>query len=172
MSDRPSGNKNRHMETTAPEVVAARAFAVVMLERLIRDRTAPFVWVAVGVAALLFVGAAVSDGVGAVIVGLFALVAATIAATLFIVRGAVLRVVRRVAGGRDYERARPVIDRHIAEVERARGALPLDTFGMTRVLWMARRPAGLRAHVQDTATTLARAFPSVVADVRHELNAS
>jgi hypothetical protein len=158
------------VDVSSAEVVAARAVAVVMLERVIRERTAIFVWGAVAIAVILVVGTVVSDGIGAVILGLFALVAAVIAATLFVVRATVVRVVRRVAGGPDFTRARPVIERHLAEVERARGGVPLDAIGVARLVWMARRPADLRAHVQDVATTLTRTFPLVVADVRRELS--
>jgi hypothetical protein len=154
---------------TSPEVVAARAVAVVMLERVVRARTAPLLWGAAGVAAILVVGAVLSDGIGAVIVGLFALVAAVVALTMFFVRRVVLRVMGRVAGGREFARARPIVERHIDEVERARGALPTDAFAVARLLWMARHPSALGAHVRDVATTLARSYPSVVTEVRREL---
>ena len=159
------------MNVSAPEVIAARAVAVVAIERLVRERTSLLLWGAVGVAVILLVGAVVSDGIGAVVLGLFTLVAGVIAATLFVVRAAVLRIVRRVAGGREFDRVRPIIDRHMSAVERARGGIPLDSLGVVRLLWMARRPAALRAHVQDVATTLTKTFPLVVADVRRELSA-
>jgi hypothetical protein len=158
------------MDVSSPEIVAARALAAVTIERLVRDRTAILVWSAAAIAAILVVGAFLSHGIGAVIVGLFALVASVVAATLFAVRAAALRVLRRVTGGPDFARTRPIVERHLAELERARGALPLDSMGVVRLMWLARRPAALRAHVQDTASTLVRTFPVVVAEVRRELN--
>lgn len=157
------------MDISAPEIVAARAVAVFAIERLIRGRTALFVWAVAGVAVLLVVGSVVSDGVGAVILGLLGLVAGVAAATMFAIRAAVLRVMRRIAGGPDFARVRPVVERHMAEVERARDVLPLDPPGVIRLAWLARRPADLRAHIQETAATVARTIPLVVADVRQEL---
>lgn len=159
------------MDTSSAEVVAARAVAVVAIERLIRGRTAFLVWSVAGLAVILAIGSIVSDGLGALLLGLLAVVAGAVAATLFAIRAAVLRILRRVAGGPDFARARPVIERHMAEVEGARAAVPLDAPGVVRLLWLARRPADLRAHVQRMAATVARALPLVVADVRHELAA-
>jgi hypothetical protein len=110
-----------------------------------------------------------SDGLGAVLLGLFAIVAGAVAATLFAVRALVLRLLRRIAGGPDFARARPVIERHMAEVGRAGAVVPLDAPGVARLLWLARRPADLRAQVQQMATSVSRAVPLVVADVRQEL---
>jgi hypothetical protein len=159
------------MDTSSPEVVAARAVAVFTIERLVRDRTAIFVWAAAAVAGILVVGSIVSDGFGAVIFGVLAVVAGAVTAALFAVRAAVLRIVRRIAGGPDFARVRPVIERHMANVEDARGLVPLDAPSVIRLAWLARRPADLRAHVQQMAATVARAIPLVVADVRRELAA-
>jgi hypothetical protein len=159
------------MDLSSPEFVAGRVVATFALERLIRARTAFVLWAAVAIAAFLVVGAVVSDGIGAVLVGVAALVAAAVAVTLWIVRGAVLRGVRRVGGGPDYTRLRPIVERHMDEVERARTAIPLDPPSTLRLLWMARRPRELQEHVRQTATTVTRTLPAVVADVRAELAA-
>lgn len=158
------------MDPSSPEFVAGRVVAVFALERFIRERSSFFVWGAAIVAVVLWVGAIVSDGFGAVIVGLFALTATTVAVTLYVVQRVVIRGVRRVGGGRDYERLRPLVARRFDEVEKARGALPVDTIGVLRLAWMARRPKALRDHVQQTAQTVARTIPEVVNDVRRELN--
>ncbi len=157
------------MDISSPEFVAGRAVAVFAVERLIRDRTALPVWVVTAGAGILVVGSVLSDGLGAVLLGLLAVAAGAVAATLFAVRAVVLRIVRRLAGGPDFERVRPVIERHMAEVERARSVLPLDPPGVIRLAWLARRPADLRAHVQTMATAVARTIPLVVAEVRREL---
>ena len=142
---------------------------MVALERLIRDRTALPMWTVAGLAVVLVVGTIVSDGAGAVILGLLALVAVVVALTLFAIRAVVLRIVRRVAGGPDFARARPVVERHMAEIERAGAVLPLDAPGIIRLAWLARRPADLRTHVQQTAATVARTLPLVTAEIRREL---
>jgi hypothetical protein len=157
------------MDTSSPEVVAARAVAVFTIERVIRDRTAIVVWAAAAVAVILVVGSVVSDGVGAVLLGVLALLAGAVTATLFAVRAVVLRLVRRIAGGPEFARVRPVIERHMANVEDARGLVPLDAPSVIRLAWLARRPADLRAQVQQTAATVTRTIPVVVADVRREL---
>jgi hypothetical protein len=157
------------MDASSPEVVAARAVAVVALERLIRERTALLVWSVAAVAIVLVVGSVASAGLGAVVLGVLAMIAGVVAATLFAVRAAVLRVVRRIAGGSNFARVRPVVERHMAEVERAGAVVSLDPPGLLRLFWLARRPADLRAHIQRTAATVARTIPLVVADVRREL---
>ena len=96
-------------------------------------------------------------------------VAGSIALTLFAVRAAVVRVVRRIGGGPDYARIRPIVERRMADVQRARGAIPLERIGLLRLAWMARRPAALQQHVRETAATVVRTIPDVVADVRREL---
>ena len=157
------------MDIASPEVVAGRAVAVYAIERSIRRRTAFVVWSAAAVAAVLVVGAVMSSGLGAVLVGLAALIAGSIAATLFAIRAALLRVVRRVGGGPDYARIRPIIERRMADVQRTREVIPFERSGLVRLAWMARRPAALQQHVRDTAATVARAIPEVVAEVRREL---
>lgn len=157
------------VDPSSPEFVAGRVVAVFALERLIRERSSFFVWGAALIAAVLWAGSIASDGLGAVIVGLFALVATTVAATLFVVQRVVIRGVRRVGGGANYERLRPLIARRFDEVEKARGAVPVDTFGVIKLAWMARRPKALRDHVQLTAQTVVKTIPEVVADVRREL---
>lgn len=144
--------------------------AVVALERFIRARSAFFVWGAAVIAAVLVLGAMASDGFGAVVVGLFALVALAVTATLFTVRNVVLRGVRRVGGGRDYARLKPLVEKRMDAVEHARTVIPLDPPSALRLMWMARRPADLREHVRKTAETVAHTIPEVVADVRRELN--
>jgi len=157
------------VDLSSPELVAGRAVAVFSLERLIRARTSWLLWGAVGITAIFAFGATRSSGVGAVVVGLFALVAAAVSLTLFVVRSLVLRALRRVGGGRDYPRLRPIVERHVSEVERARGAVPVNTFGVVRLAWMARRPAELNEHIRATASVIAKTAPGVVADVRREL---
>ena len=157
------------MDTSSPEFVAGRVVAVVAIERLIRSRTAFVVWPAAAIAMFLIVGAVLSHGVGAVLVGLAALVACAVAATLFTVRAAVLRVLRRVGGGPDYPRLRPIVERRMDDVQRASTAIPLERSGLLRLAWMARRPAVLQQHVRETAAVVVRTIPEVVADVRGEL---
>lgn len=157
------------MDTTSPEFVAGRIVAVVALERFIRARSAFFVWGAAVIAVLLVVGAVAADGFAAVVVGLLALVATAVFATLFVVRKLVLRGVRRVGGGPDYERLKPLVEKRMAQVEHARTVIPLDPPSALRLAWMARRPAALRDHVRQTAETVAHTIPEVVADVRREL---
>lgn len=158
------------IDTTSPEFVAGRVVAVIALEKLILARTALFVWGAAVIAAVLVIGAVASDGFGAVVVGLFALVAVSVAVTLFAVRHVVLRGVRRVGGGRDYARLRPLVERRVRETAQARSVVALDTPGALRLVWMARRPAALRDHVRKTAETVVLTIPEVVADVRRELS--
>ena len=160
---------NARMDLSSPEFVAGRAVAVFALERLIRARTSFLLWAAVVIAAVLVIGAVVSSGIGAVLVGLAALVATVVAATLWFVRGAVLRGVRRVGGGPDYARLRPIVARRMAQVEKARSVISLDPPSTLRLLWMARRPAALQEEVRQTAQTVERTIPEVVADVRAEL---
>jgi hypothetical protein len=157
------------MDASSPEFVAGRAVAVVALERLIRARTALVVWTVFAVAAVLVVGAVMSDGLGAIVVGLAALVAASVAMALFAVRAAVLRALRRIAGGPHYARVRPIVERRMAEVQRVGAVIPLDAPGALRLAWRARRPADLQQQVRETAATVARTIPDVVADVRREL---
>lgn len=157
------------MDASSPEFIAARAVSVFMLDRFIRERSNWIVTLATVITALLLVGAIRSDGIGAVILGLFTLVAASVTATLFAVRWTVLRGVRRVGGGRDYPRLKPIVERHVEEVERAQGALKFDNTGLFKLAWKARRPAALKEHVQTTAATLAKAAPRVMEDVRREL---
>lgn len=157
------------IDSSSPEFVASRVVAVFALERFIRARSAFFVWGAAAIAAVFVVGAIASDGFGAFVLGLFALVALSVFATLWVTRSVVLRGVRRVGGGRDYERLRPLVAKRIAAVEDARGALPLDTSATLRLLWKARRPRDLREHVRQTAQTVMQTIPEVVADVRREL---
>ncbi|MBA2608211.1 MAG: hypothetical protein H0U92_04700 [Actinobacteria bacterium] len=157
------------MDLSSPELVAGRAVAVFALERIIRDRTAFFVWSAAVITAVLIVGTIASDGVGALVVGAFALIAAAVTFTLFAVRAAVLRALRLIGGGRDYVRMRPIVERHMSEVQRGCAAIPTDRMGVVRLAWMARRPAALQQHVRETATAVARTIPEVVADVRTEL---
>jgi len=154
------------------EFTAARVVAVFVLERFIRARTALVLWGAAVIAALLWFGAIASDGIGAVFVGLFALVATTVAATLFAARAVVLRAIRRVGGGRDYARLQPLVARRVADVEKARGVIPLDGIHPIRLAWMARRPRVLAEQVREAAATVATAVPEVVADVRRELGSS
>jgi hypothetical protein len=160
------------MDLSSPEFVAGRVVATFALERLIRARSAFVLWAAVVITAVLVVGAVVSDGIGAVLIGLLALVAAAIALTLWFVRGVVLRGVRRVGGGPDYARLRPLVARRMAEVENAHAVIPLDAPSTLRLLWMARRPRDLQEHVRHTAQTVVRTIPEVVADVRGELSRS
>lgn len=157
------------VDPSSPEFVAGRVVAVFALERFIRERSSFFVWGAAAIAVLLWVGAIASAGLGAIVVGLFALVATSVAATLYVVQRVVLRGVRRVGGGPNYERLRPIVKRRIEAVESARGAIPMDTFGVVKMAWMARRPKALRDHVRQTADTVMRTVPEVVADVRREL---
>ncbi len=157
------------MDPSSPEVVAGRAVAVYALERFIHARSAIFCWGAAAIAALLWVGTFASGGLGAVVVGLFALVATTVAGTLFVTRNVVVRAVRRVGGGRDYARLRPIVARRMAQVEHARTIIPLDPPSALRLAWMVRRPKVLRAHVREVAATVAHTIPEVVDDVRREL---
>lgn len=157
------------MDTSSPEFVAGRVVAVYAAERLIRARTAVFVWAASGIAALLVVGAVSSQGVGAVIVGVFAFGASAVAITLLLVRAAVLRVVRRFGGGPDYARLRPLVAKRMNDVSRGRQLHPLEPLGAARLVWMARRPAELHDHLRQTTSTVLRTIPEVVADVRSEL---
>lgn len=157
------------MDLSSPEFVAGRAVAVFAIERLIRERTALIVWSVAVIAGLLIIGTVVSDGFGAVVLGAVALVAVAVAGTLFVVRAGVLRVVRRIGGGPDYPRMRPIVERRIAQVEQARAVIPLEPVGAIRLAWMARRPARLQQHVREAAATVARTIPEVVDDVRREL---
>ncbi|HUR76628.1 MAG TPA: hypothetical protein VMZ22_01675 [Acidimicrobiales bacterium] len=157
------------MDLSSPEVVAARAVAVVAIERLLRARTAPLLWLVTALAALLVAAAVFSDGLGAVVLGAGAVVATAVASTLFLVRAVVLRGLRRVAGGPDYVRVRPIVERRMAEVERAGAVIPLDSGGILRLAWLARRPRDLQDHVRQTGTTITRVIPEVVADIRREL---
>ncbi len=157
------------MDTSSPEFVAGRVVAVVAIERFIRARTAFVVWAVAVIAVLLIVGTVVSDGIGAIFVGLAALVASAVAATLFAVRGAVLRGLRRIGGGPDYPRLRPIVERRMDAVQRAGAVITLDPPGALRLAWLARRPAALQQHVRETAATVARTIPEVVNDVRREL---
>jgi len=157
------------MDLSSPQFVAGRAVAVFAMERFIRDRTALLLWAVALLAVALIVGTVVSDGLGAILLGLAALVAAAVAATLFAVRAAVLRGLRHVGGGPDYPRLRPIVERRMAEVERATAIIPLEPMGAIRLAWMARRPADLQQHVRKTAATVVRTIPEVVEDVRREL---
>jgi hypothetical protein len=157
------------VDISSPEVTAGRAIAVVAIEQLIRTRTALVVWCAAVIAGLLVVGAVVSDGLGAVLVGIAALVAASVAVTLFAIRAVVLRALRRFGGGPDFARVRPIVERHLAEDNRARGVV-FDRPGAARLAWrVARRPGALQDEVRETASVLARTAPNVVAEVRGEL---
>lgn len=157
------------MDASSPEFIAARAVATFALERFIRERSNWIVTLASVITLLLFVGAWQSDGLGAVVLGLFTLVAASVTATLFVVRWTVVRGIRRVGGGRDYARVKPIVERHIDDVERAQGSLKFDNTGLFKLLWKVRRPGALKQHVQTTANTLVQAAPRVVDDVRREL---
>ena len=159
------------MEASSPEIAAARAVVVFALERFIRERSNWIITLGVIVSLLFVFGVVQSDGFGAIFIGLLALVAITVTATLYITRKVVIGGIRRVGGGRDYPRIRPIVERHINDVERAQGNLKFDTTGLFRLAWMARRPARLQEHVRSTAATLAQAAPRVVADVRRELDA-
>ncbi|MEY2470870.1 MAG: hypothetical protein QOK28_199 [Actinomycetota bacterium] len=159
------------MDLSSAEFVAGRVVATFALERLIRARTAFALWTAVVITAILVVGAVVSDGVGAVVIGLVALVAAAITATLWFVRAGVLRALRRVGGGPDYARLRPIVERRMSAVNKSREVITLNPQGALRLAWMARRPAALQDHLRDTAQTVAHTIPEVVADVRAELAA-
>ncbi len=160
------------MDPNSAEVTAARVVAVYALERFIRERSSFWVWGSAAVALILWIGAFLSHGFGAIVVSLFALVATTVAATLYVVRRVVLRGVRKVGGGPNYERLRPLVAKRIAAVEDARGTIPTGTPGIIRMIWMARRPKALRDHVRDTAQTVVKTIPEVVADVRRELEQS
>jgi hypothetical protein len=103
---------------------------------------------------------------------LFALVATSVAATLFTVRAVVVRGIRRVGGGRNYERLRPIVAKRFDAVQSARGAIPVDKIGLLRLAWIARRPKALRDHLREIADTMMRTAPEVVADVRRELEQS
>lgn len=158
------------MYEPSAEVIAARGVVVFIIEAAVRARTAFIVWAAALIAAIFVIGAVKSDGIGAFIVGVLALVAATVAVTLFGARAALLRALRRYGGGRDYPRVKPIIERHLDSVQRARASVPKDRFGFARLIWMARRPAKLGEYVRETGRELANAIPDVVADVRRELN--
>lgn len=159
-------------DPNAAEFTAARVVAVFVLERFIRARTALVLWGFAAIAIVLWIGTVASHGIGAVFVGLFALVATTIAVTLFAARALVLRAIRRVGGGRHYARLRPVVARRVADVERAHSVIPLDGVGPLRLAWMARRPRLLAEQVREAAATVATTIPEVVADVRRELGPS
>jgi hypothetical protein len=92
-----------------------------------------------------------------------------VAATLFAVRSAVLRVLRRVGGGPDYAQLRPIVQRRMDDVQRASNVIPFERSGVLRLAWMARRPAVLQEHIRETAAVVVRTIPEVVADVRGEL---
>ena len=154
------------------EATAARVVAVFVLERLIRARTALVLWGAVAIAVILWFGTVASSGFGAVVVALFALVATTIAATLFFARAMLLRVVRRVGGGAHYAQLRPLVAKRVKAAEDARAVIPLERTSALRLVWMARRPRVLKEHVREAAATIARAVPEVVNDVRRELAAA
>lgn len=160
------------MGPSSPEFTAGRVVAVFALERLIRERTALFVWGATAIAAIFWVGAVASDGLGAVFVGALAVVATAVAATLFVVRRVVVGALRRLGGGPDYARLRPIVARRMAEVDEARNVLPLSPPGALRLVWMARRPAALRDHIRATGQSISRTIPGVVADVRRKLHGS
>jgi hypothetical protein len=160
------------MDPSSPEFVAGRVVAVFALERFIHERTSLIWWATAVIAALLWIGAVMSDGFGAVIVALFALVATSVAATLFTVRAVVVRGIRRVGGGRNYERLRPIVAKRFDAVQSARGAIPVDKIGLLRLAWIARRPKALRDHLREIADTMMRTAPEVVADVRRELEQS
>lgn len=160
------------MRPTSPEVTAARVVGVFVLERFIRARSALVLWGAAVIAVVLWVGAFASAGFGAVVVGLFALAATAVAATLFATRALVLRAIRRVGGGPHYAQLRPLVARRVEEAERARTVIPLDRAGALRLMWTARRPRLLKEQIQEAANTVARAAPEVVNDVRRELGAS
>lgn len=157
------------MDPSSPEFVAGRVVATFAFERFIRERSAPFVWGASIIAALLVVATVVSDGLSAVLLGLLALAAVSVAVTLWAVRTVVTRAVRRVGGGRDYPRLRPLVAKRMDEIEQVRSVIPLDPPGMVRFAWMARRPRDLSEHLRRAAQTAVRTMPEVVADVRREL---
>jgi len=159
------------MDTSSPEFVAGRVVAVVVIERLIRARTAFVVWSVAAVALVLVIGTVINDGIGAIFVGLMALIASSVALTLFAVRAAVLRGLRRVGGGRDYARLRPIAEQRLDELRRAGTVIPLDPPSALRLAWLARRPAALQQQVREAATSVVRTIPEVVADVRRELAA-
>lgn len=157
------------MDPSSPEFVAGRAVAVFALERLIRDRTAVVVWGVAAIAVALVIGTIASEGLGAVLVGVAAVVAVAVSVTLFTVRAAMLRGLRRFGGGPDYPRLRPIVERRMAEVQRSREIISLDRPGLIRLVWKARHPAALQQHVRRVADNVVRTIPEVVADVRREL---
>jgi hypothetical protein len=157
------------MDVSSPEFVAGRTVAVFALERFVRARTAFVVWSAAAITALLVLGAIASYGVGAFVVGVFAVIAAVITMTLFAIRAAVLRGLRVIGGGADYARLRPIVRKHLADVQTTRGTIPVDRLGLVRLAWMARRPEDLQQHVRHTVNTVSRAVPDVVSEVRTEL---
>jgi hypothetical protein len=159
------------VDVSSAEFVAGRVVATFALERLIRARTAFVLWAAVVITAVLVIGAVASDGVGAVVVGLVALVAAAITATLWFVRSTVVRALRRIGGGPDYARLRPIVERRMSEVNKSREVITLNPQGALRLAWTARRPAALQEQLRNTAQTVVRTIPEVVADVRAELAA-
>lgn len=160
------------VDATSAEFVAGRVVAVFALERFVRERAAFWVWGSTAIALVLWVGAVASNGFGAVVVALFALMATTVAVTLWAVRNVVVRGVRRVGGGPNYERLRPLVAKRFADVERAHGAIPTDNIGLLKLAWMARRPKQLGEHVRETAQIVVRTIPEAVNDVRRELEQS
>jgi hypothetical protein len=151
------------------EVVVARTVGALVAESLIRSRTTPPLLVAVATGVVAIVLAIVLGGAVGVLLGLVGLALLVATAMAFLLRAATLAVVRRFAGGPDFAVARPIVQRHLADLRTHGERLPMGRLGVLRLVTMARRPTELHAQMVGAGEGIARAVPQLVADVRTAL---
>lgn len=152
------------------EVVAARALGVMLVESQLRARTQPVLLAAFVVAVLGIVAALLLGGLLGVLIGLLSFVLLMVTAVASAVRSVTLAGVRRVAGGADYNIAKPILERHMAELNSHRDNLPLGKLGLLRLLSMTRRPAVLQAHVREAGEAVSKSVPGLLTELSTALS--
>ncbi len=157
------------MTDRAAKVLAVRVAGEMVVESSIRSRTTPVGVAVIVVAVLVMVAAVVVGGIAAVLLAFVSLLLLGAAAMAFVVRAVTLAAVRRFIGGRQYSLARPIVSRHVAQLQKHGRALPVSPVGVLRLLALTRRPAELQAQVVASGEAIAQMAPQLTAELREAL---
>ena len=109
---------------------------------------------------------------GIVVRGLAGVVLAGLGVVLLVAWGVVLAVraaalftLRRAGAGAEYDVVRSVVARHVYEVRAARSSVALGRAGLSGLLRVARRPAGIDDVVREAGAAVCRRVPALVDEV-------
>jgi len=168
--DRLRANGAVFMSARAAEMVAARTAGAMLAETFIRSRTTPLLLLTGGSGLIAIVLAVLLGGVLGLLLGLVGLVLLGVATIAFLLRTGALAAVRKFAGGPDFAVARPIVQRHLAELRKHGERLPMGRLGVIRLLAMARRPAELQRQVLASGEAVAQSVPGLVTELRASLS--